>query len=371
MRSVGLVAFGILCSFSILAQTPNREGLTLLKSNSYTPVKNQANTGTCWSFSTTSLIESQSIKNGIGELDLSEMFTVRNIYIDKARNYLLRQGAAQFGPGGLGHDVIASTSKYGAVPESMYSGLSLGNTFHDHSILDKQLKSYLDTLLITRPLRVDWLDGFQRILDNHLGKVPETFTYREKVYTPQSFAKEVLKFNAEDYVFLTSFTHHPFYSTFVLEIPDNYANQAYYNIPLEEMIKATEEAVLKGYSVMWDADVSNSNFKQREGFALFRLPGSTGTLGADGEEAPFDQTIRQQLFETLETQDDHLMHIVGLEKSKGGKNFFLVKNSWGEVGPFKGLINVSEAYFAINTITLVIPKAALDPALKAKLHLRQ
>jgi bleomycin hydrolase len=306
---------------------------------------------------------------GLGQLDLSEMFTVRNIYTDKARNYLLRQGAAQFGPGGLGHDVVNAFAKYGAVPESVYSGLPLGAKAHDHGKLDGKLKAYLDSLLKVRPLPVDWMNGFQAILDEHLGKAPETFLYQERTYTPQTFARDVLKFRKEDYILLTSFTHHPFYTPFVLEIPDNYANESYYNVPLKEMITICEEAIEKGYTLMWDADVSNPNFRQKQGFALQFSAVPAGEIDPDAEEAQYDEKIRQSLFENLTTQDDHLMHIVGMEKTKNGKKFFVVKNSWGEVGPFKGFIKVSEPYFAINTITLVVPKAALGNSLRAKLKI--
>jgi bleomycin hydrolase len=297
------------------------------------------------------------------------MFTVRNIYIEKARNYILRQGAAQFGPGGLGHDVIRAISNYGAMPESVYSGLLLGEKNHDHRKLDLKLKSYLDTLLTNKPIPNNWMETFQSILDDNLGKVPTTFVYKEKQYTPVTFASEVLHFNSKDYVNITSFSHHPFYTSFVLEAPDNFLNGSYYNIPLDEMINLTMHAVESGYSVMWDADVSNDFFRQRQGFALQWKDVASIPNIIDPEEAeiPYNQAVRQGFYENLTTQDDHLMHLVGIEKSPSGKNFFLVKNSWGEIGPYKGLIHVSEAYFAINTVSLVIPKDALDGRLKAKL----
>lgn len=337
----------------------------------YTPVKNQGNTGTCWSFSTTSLVESQTIKAGLGEFDLSEIYIVRQVYKEKARNYILRQGAAQFGPGGLGHDVIRAIARYGAVPESVYSGLSLGQSKHDHQQLDNRLKHYLDSLLKQRPLPGNWLAGFDHILDDHLGKVPEKFMYRERQYTPQTFAAEVLKFNPQDYVALTSYTHHPFYSAFILEAPDNFLNGSYYNLPLEELLRVTEKAVSSGYSLMWDADVSNRNFRQQQGYALWpevEVP-KDKTFDVDTREVAVTQPMRQASYENLTTQDDHLMHLVGVEKTKGGKTFFLVKNSWGEVGPFKGMIHVSEAYFALNTVSVVVPRAALDEALRSKLRL--
>lgn len=366
-KTLSWLIIGCAISGTMYAQ-PAASELEVVKKIEYTPIKNQANTGTCWSFSTTSLLESTTMKGGLGEFDLSEMFTVRNIYTEKAKNYILRQGAAQFGPGGLGHDVIMAIAKYGAMPESVYSGLMLGEKSHNHSKLDSSLKSYLDSLLKVRPIPANWMKGFQNILDDHLGKPPETFTFRERQYTPQSFAKDVLHYREDDYVNITSFSHHPFYTQFILEVPDNFLNGAYYNLPLEEMIKLTEGAIESGFSVMWDADVSNRNFNQKAGFAMqWAIGEAPKIIDPEGEEMKCDQTKRQELFEDLTTQDDHLMHLVGIERSKAGKKFFLVKNSWGEVGPFKGLINVSEAYFAINTISLVIPKAALDNALRTKL----
>lgn len=352
------------------AQTANRAGgLTVTKSVAYTPVKNQGSTGTCWSFSTTSLIESQAIRNGGEVLDLSEMFTVRSIYIEKAKNYIRRQGKAQFGPGGLGHDVIHSMATYGAMPENAFPGLALGETQHNHHAMDTKLKQYLDSLLELRPVPHNWIKGFESILNDYLGKPPETFLYREKQYTPKTFAAEVLRFHADDYIGITSFTHHPFYSSFVLEVPDNFENGLYYNVPIEEMIGLTEKAVLQGYSVMWDADISNKFFKQREGYAMQWKDSvnAAKTVSADDSEIRVTQALRQDLYEELTTQDDHLMHLVGIEKSPKGKKFFLVKNSWGEVGPAKGMIHVSEAYFAANTISLILPKAAVDKSLLAKL----
>jgi bleomycin hydrolase len=359
----------------LLQGQPRQEtkGLVRVAEVPHTAIKHQGNTGTCWSFSTTSLIESQTLKNGGGAIDLSEMFTVRNVYLEKARNYLFRQGAAQFGPGGLGHDVVRAIAVYGAVPESVYPGKVLGEKNHDHSRLDARLKSYLDSLLKVRPVPTQWVDGFTAILDDHLGKAPEKFVYKEKQYTPRMFATEVLRFSAGDYVNITSFTHHPFYTSFILEAPDNFLNGSYHNIPLEEMIQITTHAVEQGYSVMWDSDVSNKCFRQQDGFAMQwkndqNIP---KTINPDDEEMVCDQSVRQQLYESLVTQDDHLMHIIGVEKSAGGKRFFLVKNSWGEAGPFKGLIHVSEAYFALNTVSLVIPKQALTEELRNKLGIER
>ena len=349
-------------------------GFTIQKSIAATPVKNQAMTGTCWCFSSTSLIESQCLKKNIGELDISEMFTVRNIYIEKAKNYIHRQGHAQFGEGGLGHDLIRAIATYGAVPENVYSGLKPGEKMHNHTKLAAQLKDYLDETLKTTPVAADWMDGYVKILNNGLGVPPENFDFKGKNYTPKSFAKEVLKFNADDYVNITSFTDHPYYEPFIIEVPDNFSNGSYYNLPLNEMIQAVKDALKSGYSVLWDADVSNDGFMQNRGVAVYTDPASGNNKkdvdAGNAVEAKWDATTRQQLYENLTTQDDHLMHITGLETSASGKPYFLVKNSWGDIGPEHGYINVSEAYFAINTISLIIPKEAVSKELLAKLKIK-
>jgi bleomycin hydrolase len=354
----------------------NDTNFTALKSIAATTVKNQAMTGTCWCFSTTSLIESQCLKNNGTDLDISEMYSVRNTYIDKAKNYVLRQGHAQFSEGGLGHDLINAIAKYGAVPESVYSGLKPGQTMHNHQALVSSLKKYLDSILKSGTVSEDWLTAYTKILDSSLGTPPEKFAYNGKEYTPQSFASDVLKFNAADYVYITSFTHHPYYEPFIVEVPDNFSNGAYYNLPLDEMLQVTKDALNSGYSVMWDADVSNEGFQQKMGAAVNfnNLPGTLkrkgDLLNGEAKDGKWDAATRQKLFENLTTQDDHLMHIVGLDKAKNGNTFFRVKNSWGDVGPYHGFIRVSEGYFGINTISLVIPKAAISKKLLEKLKIK-
>lgn len=353
---------------------------TNIKVNPSTAVKNQQQTGTCWAFSTTSLIESQAIKNNVGNTDLSEMFTVRNIYIEKAKNYILRQGHAQFSQGGLGHDLIRSIANYGAMPEEAYRGLPGNAKSYNHELLFADLKKYIDSVIDAMGKNVtvskngtinDWLKGYNDILNKYMGAAPEKFLYKFKPYTPQTFAKNFLRFNSDDYINITSFTHHPFYKPFIVEVPDNFSNGAYYNLPINEMIESVELALNKGYTVLWDADVSNDGFNQKIGLALNLSTDSKNIfnkMNPDATESVVYEKTRQKFFENLVTQDDHLMHIVGIEKSKEGKTFFIVKNSWGEsAGPYKGYIHVSESYFALNTISLVLPKAALNKALLDKL----
>lgn len=340
------------------------------KINATTPVKNQGMTGTCWSFSSTSMVETECLRKGLPELDLSEMFTARNVYIEKAKNYVRRQGFARFDEGGLAHDVIQSIAAYGIEPESVYSGLKGNATTHNHGEMVVVMKKYLDSIIKVSPVPDNWVTQFTGILDNYMGQPPASFEYNGKTYTPQSFAKEVVKFNADDYVFLTSFTHHPFYKSFIIEVPDNFSNGAYYNVPLKELTSITETALQKGYTVLWDADVSNRGFASSKGFALLPQPGDDlrkDSINPEVAEPTYTQDSRQQLYEELVTQDDHLMHITGIEKTPKGKTFFLVKNSWGtNSSPFGGYVNVSEAYFAVNTITIVVPKAALDKSLQKK-----
>lgn len=358
----------LLFAVSVYAQND----ITVQKKNAATPVKNQAQTGTCWCFSTVSLLESECIRKGNSAPDLSEMFVVYNIYMEKAKNYIHRQGAAQFGEGGLGHDAIHAMATYGIMPESAYSGLKGGHTLHNHSQLALELKAYLDSLLQTkRPISENWTVRFKTLLDQYLGAPPATFTYNGSTYTPLKFAREVIKFDPADYACFTSFIHHPYYSSFIVEVPDNFSSGAYYNVPLQELIAIVKSAVQKGFTIMWDADASNTGWMASRGYALAPATDSTliaNKIDPDLPEKKISPEYRQQLYEELITQDDHLMHITGLGKSKKGKDFFIVKNSWGaRSGPFEGYVHVSEPYFALNTITVIVPKAALDKAVKAKM----
>lgn len=335
-----------------------------------TSVKNQQQTGTCWSFSTTSLLESQAIHNNLGAFDLSEMFYVRNIYIEKAKNYILRQGRAQFGEGGLGHDVIRATATYGAMPLDIYEGFTTDSKEYNHSLMIADLKNYLDTVLKHVPIPSDWLNDYVNIINKYMGTPPSSFDYKNKSYTPVTFARDVLRFNSNDYVYITSFTHHPYYQPFIIEVPDNFSNGSYYNVPLKEMMDIIKNAINSGYTVLWDADVSNSGFRQKTGYALYQDKKTARDSANANAELPYNETERQQLYENLTTQDDHLMHITGMEKSSDGKVYYIVKNSWGLVGPFKGYIKVSEAYIAMNTISLVVPKAGVNKGMQEKLGVK-
>jgi bleomycin hydrolase len=367
MRRINLFVFVIIFLF---VQSPYLQELTTIKINPATSVKDQGRSGTCWCFSSMSILESELLKQGIEHPDLSEMFIVRNIYIEKAKNYILRQGYTRFSEGAFGHDLFPTIVKYGAVPLSVYPNILKGDTI-DHSGFDTKLKNYLDSVLKRTPISLGWDKNYIKMLDEKFGVPPEKFNYEGKEYTPLEFTKQVLKFNPDDYIGLTSFTHHPYYKSFNVEVPDNYSGGLFYNVPIDELIEATKYAVLNGYTVGWDADVSNNFFSQKNGWAMIPKDKNDlkGVINPDDEEIEYNADLRQELFEDLTTQDDHLMHIVGLKQSSGGKYFFYVKNSWGLIGPLKGFINVSETYFGINTITLIMPLNALSPEMRAKLKI--
>lgn len=333
-----------------------------------TEVKSQDITGTCWSFSTASFIESELLRQGKGSYDLSEMFVVRSIYKDKARNYMLRQGEANFSQGALAHDLIRAYEMHGAMPESVYSGLINSDTTHNHSELESGLKGYLDGVSKGRKLSDRWSVAFGGVLDAYLGKVPEKFEYKGKSYTPESFANS-LGIKANEYVSLTSFTHHPYYSDFILEIPDNYSNGSFVNITLDELVATVDNAIEKGYSLAWDGDVSEKTFKMKEGLAILpKDPKRDSLYVIPGEEIVVNSAIRQTNFENLSTTDDHLMHLVGIAQDENGVKYYIIKNSWGERGHFKGYLYMSEAYFRMKTIGILMHKDALPKEITKKIN---
>lgn len=333
------------------------------------PIRNQGQTGTCWAFSGLAMIESNHL--GFGKdpvsLDLSEMYAARKLYLKKAHNYLLRQGKAQFSEGALGHDLINTIYEFGAIPEIAYSGRR--NEVHDHSNMFKELKSYLDSLLSKgSPLPERWMDRMENILDAYMGKVPEEFMFNGTMYNAQTFGKLFRGFKApDDFAYLTSFRHHPYYSSFVLEVPDNFSNGFYYNLPLKDMKEVVLDALKKGLTVLWDADVSNPGFNAQSGYALLDEPKESLAVNVELSISEAE-TFRQKRFESLITQDDHLMQIVGVEYDPAGKLFFKVKNSWGEIGPFRGFVKVSEAYFLMNTINVIVKKDALNDKLRKQVR---
>ena len=344
-----------------------------------TSVKSQDQTGTCWSFSTTSFLESELLRLGKGEHNLSEMFTVRNIYREKCENYVRRLGTAQFGQGGLAHDNLNAWQRYGAIPESIYPGRKDASRPFNHAALEKQLKTLCDTFVAQAnrgELRETWLNAVDQALDAEFGAVPVTFTYNDIVFTPTSF-RDYLGLNAADYVSISSFSHHPFWEKFILEVPDNFSNGQFYNLPLNDLIRCLNYSLQLGYTVEWDADISNAGFAGTQGLALVPRADWSAKSGEQvantfkywEPEKSVDQEYRQRAFDRLETQDDHLMHITGILNEAHGGIYYVVKNSWGERTDRNGLVYVSEAYMRLNTLSFTVHAKSLPRDVRQRLGL--
>lgn len=328
-------------------------------------VKSQGNTGTCWSFSASSFIESEIYRNTGEMIDISEMYNVRNTYPIKAWNYVMRQGKIQFSEGGLAHDVMNSIASKGLVPESAYSGLLGETTQHNHAQIIPELQKVLDEYIKNdkNSAYPNWRVAVDSILDIHLGKVTDNFMYNGAYYNPTSFL-EMTKVNASDYITLTSFTHQPYNSKFILNIPDNFSNGTFYNIELEQLVKEVDNALKKGYTLAFDCDVSEKTFSAKYGVAIIpnNIENNEKGLTYIVEEKNITPEFRQQEFENYNTTDDHLMHIVGLVKDQNNNEYYKVKNSWGSTSERignGGYVYVSKAFFKLKTISIMVHKDGL------------
>lgn len=339
-----------------------------------TPVISQGRTGTCWSFSASSFLESEIMRISEKQIDLSEMYNVRMTYPVKAENYLMRQGKAQFSEGGLAHDVINSIEENGLVPQSAYSGLQNGAKRYDHSKMVDALQTLLDDYN-KKPngvLESGWRTEVDSVLDHYMGAPPEKFTYEGKEYTPMSFL-EYTELQPDDYVTVTSFSHEPFYSDFILNIPDNFSNGSMYNVPLDEMISMIDKALKNGYTVELDCDVSEPTFSAGAGVAVIPAEKAMNeeALKNPVKEEMIDQAYRQKLFENQSTTDDHLMHIVGIYTDQNGAKYYKVKNSWGtgDRVNYGGYVYMSESYMKLKAISVMVDKSALPEKLTGELKL--
>ncbi|MBL7942550.1 MAG: aminopeptidase [Flavobacteriales bacterium] len=369
MKSFFSLLAALLFAAGLIAQDSPYQ-FTTIKNLDVTATEDQCASGTCWSFATISFLESEIIRLGHAPVDLSEMYNVRMMYPRKADSYVRFQGKQQFGPGGLMHDVLNTVRDHGMVPETAYTGLEEGQTRHDHGLLDIMLESTVKTTLDKKlnEQNNDWKKAVDAMLDAYLGPAPKEFDYAGKHYTPQSFRDEV-KINPNDYISLTSFSHHPYYSPFVLEVPDNWAKGSFYNVTIDELQQAVDNAITTGYTVAWDADVSEKGFSFKNGMAI--LP-TDETPKEDWfkkvvSEKKVDQAMRQEGFDNFQTTDDHLMHITGTAKDQNGNIYYTTKNSWGTGNAYKGFQYVSQAYFRSKTIGIVIHKDALPKELRKKL----
>jgi len=347
---------------------------TMKKELACTPVKNQNSTSTCWCFSGISLLESELLRVGKQPYDLSEMFIVRHIYEKKAQMYARMHGSSSFSGGGEYGDLLNGIREVGLVPDAVYSGLNYGEVKHNHGEMDAALKGYMDAVIKSSKLTTAWFPGLNGILDAYLGKTPESFTSEGKTYTPATFTKE-LGINPDDYVLLTSFTHHPFYKQCVLELPDNWAAGSVYNLPLDELMQIIDNSVTNGYSVGWASDMSDKGFSMKQGVAI--IPEKNWSEMTEDEvskaftgphpEKVITQEMRQKEFDNYNTTDDHGMHIVGLATDQAGNTFYKVKNSWGITGKYDGFIFVSRPFIMLRTTNIMVNKNAIPAAIAKKL----
>jgi len=318
-----------------------------------TEIKSQGNTGTCWSFASISFLESEVLRTKGENIDLSEMYIVRDVYNDKARNYILRQGKANFSEGSLAHDMLNAGLRKGVVPENVYSGKSKKK--HNHEKLFDELKVYLDSIVKAKEIPLNWNEEFNGILDTHLSAYEDSFLIGEQNYTAKSYT-DYLGLDLANYTHVTSFSHHPFDESFILEIPDNYSNGSYYNVEIDRLQAMVDQAILEGHSVIWDGDVSEKGFSARKGLAINPVEFNEECFKAPCPEKTVTQKDRQQAFETYVTTDDHLMHLVGIAKNDQGTKFYIIKNSWGELSDYKGYLMMSESYFRAKTVGISINK---------------
>lgn len=365
---------------------------TTIKENKITSVKNQNRSSTCWAYSALGFLEAELLRLNKGDCDFSEMFVVYHTMLDRAVNYVRLHGDASFSPGGSFYDVLYCWRHYGIVPEkAMPAGVMYGDTLANHSDLDAAAKAYVDVIAKSTASKISplWRRPLEAIYETYLGKLPQEFTYKGKKYTPRSFA-DSFGLNMNDYVSLTSYSHHPFYEAFALEIQDNWRGGMSYNLPIDELMQVMRNAVNTGYTIAWGSDVSEEGFT-RNGIAVMpdvkkgaELTGSDmahwlGLSKADRRaeltsrplpEMTVTQQMRQEAYDNWETTDDHGMLIYGLAKDQNGKQYFMVKNSWGLSGKYKGFWYASEAFVAYKTMNIVVHKNAIPKEILKKLNLK-
>lgn len=372
MKNLQLTFISLIATLSVSAQ---QYEFTEITNIDCLPVISQDRTGTCWSYSTASFLEAEIIRKTGKHIDLSEMYQARTTYPKKVENYVMRQGKAQFGEGALSHDVINSAREFGLVPVSAYTGLLEDEKKHNHAelsaVLEAMAKTYVDNP--AKKLSKHWKTAINSVLDIYLGEIPQKFSYEGKEYTPKSFM-EMTKINPDDYVTITSFTQAPFYSQFILNIPDNFSNGSMYNVPINELVAIMDNALANGYTLAFDADVSEKTFSAKYGVAFIPENEEDEKNGLTEiiQEKKITQDFRQEEFENFNTTDDHLMHIVGTVKDQKGTIYYKVKNSWGtdeKRVTNGGYIYASVPYVKLKTIAIMVHKDAIPKPIRKKLNL--
>ena len=377
---------------TLLAQNEVGYKFEVVKEIKTTPVKDQQRTGTCWSYATTSFLETELIRMGKPEVILSPMFFAKKAYIDRMNRYVRFHGTNNFGQGGQAHNVMDAITNYGMVPESVFSGKNYGEDIHVHSEMEAMLKGMIDAVVKNRnrKLSTAWKPSLYSVINEYFGETPSTFNYEGKEYTPKSFT-ESLGINPDDYVEITSFNHHPFYAQMVLEIPDNWAHKLYHNVPIDDLVAIIDNSIDKGYSVCWDGDVSEKGFVHSKGLAVMpvvkveELKDSEQAKWADipanqflqeiysfkeiVPEIKVTQELRQEGFDNFTTTDDHLMHLVGTSKDQNGTPYYIIKNSWGTGNPFDGYLHMSEPFVRMKTVVIMVHKDAIPKQIAKKMGL--
>jgi aminopeptidase C len=374
-RILTLAATAALCA-QVIAQDEKPQGyqFTTVDSIAITSIKDQAQSGTCWSFSTIGFFESELIRLGKGEHDLAEMFVVHKTMEDRAQAAVRLHGDIEFAQGGSFYDVLYCWKNYGMVPQEVMPGIMYKSDRINHNELTAVATAYVNALAkgSLKKLSDVWQKGFSGIYDAYIGECPEKFTYNGKEYTPQSYAAS-LGLNMDDYVSLTSFTHHPFYEKFIIEIQDNWRWAQSYNLPLDEFMEVMHNAIKNGYTFAWGADVSEPGFT-RDKTALCVIPvdedKDKNYLKEPGEEKVITQEMRQEGYDNWETTDDHGMQIFGIAKDRNGKEYFMVKNSWNTTAGNNGIWYASDAYVALKTINIMVHKDAIPKDIKKKLGIK-
>ncbi|MBU0489478.1 MAG: C1 family peptidase [Bacteroidetes bacterium] len=343
-------------------------------------VKNQQLAGTCWSYATVSFLESELLRMGMGEFDFSEIWFARCAYYQKAIRFIRLQGKANFSQGGQAHDVMNVIREFGVLAEADYKGLEYGSPIHNHTEVEAGLLGYLKSIIEKKEskLTTGYRAAINGILDAYFGVAPQTVTYSGKGYTPKELAV-ALKLKPDDYVELTSYSHHPFYKTFDLEIPDNWSHDQYYNVPIDELVETIVYALKKGYSITWDGDVSEKTFHHVKGLAFWpeidwdelSQEERKGYFEKPGKEKVITQELRQETFDEQTTTDDHLMHLTGVYKDQNGTRYFQIKNSWGSTSnKCGGFLYMSESFLRLKTVAVLLHKEGIPSAIQSKLNIR-
>lgn len=342
-----------------------------------TSIKDQGSTGTCWSYSGNSFLESEMIRMGKKPVEISSIYTARNTYLEKARNFVRLHGSQAQGEGGQLHDVLTIFKKYGAVPAEVYTGLQEGQTRNNFGEMTPILHGMAENVAKSKKPSKNWTKAFTAVMDAYLGEVPSTFQYQGKTYTPRSFADDVIGINPDDYIGISSFEEHPYYKPFVLLIPDNWSFESFYNVQINELTDIIDNALESGYTVAWATDVSEKSFSWKNGVAFvpekpfeqMSREEQQDLFVGPKPEAKITAQQRQEAYDNYNTTDDHGMHIVGLVKDQNGKEYYIVKNSWGESNDYKGYMYATKEFVRYKTISIMLHKKALSKNMEKKLSL--